>query len=195
MEEIYSKKKELRKNILDIRNNLNVDEKREKDNIIRKIFLESSHYKNADKIFIYISYSSEIDTIEIIKKALKDGKEIFVPRTIFKTKIMDAVKIISLDNLQKDRYGIPEPEESEPHINPDELDLIVVPGVAFDDKGGRIGYGAGYYDRYFKKISKERNKLIKKIALAYDFQVIDNVPMDEQDVKIDCIITEKHILK
>lgn len=195
MEEIYSKKKELRKSILDIRDNLNVDKKREKDNTIRKIFLESSHYKNAEKIFIYISYSSEIDTIEIIKKALKDGKEIFVPRTIFKTKVMDAVKIISLDNLKKDRYGIPEPEESEPHINPDELDLIVVPGVAFDDKGGRIGYGAGYYDRYFKKISKERNRLIKKIALAYDFQVIDNVPMDEQDVKIDCIITEKHILK
>lgn len=195
MEEIYSKKKELRKNILDMRNNLDINEKREKDNIIRKIFLESSQYKNAGKIFIYISYSSEIDTIEIIKKALKDGKEIFVPRTIFKTKAMDAVKIISLDNLKKDRYGILEPEESKPSINPDELDLIVVPGVAFDDKGGRIGYGAGYYDRYFKKISKERNKLINKIALAYDFQIIDSVPMDELDVKIDCIITEKHILK
>lgn len=195
MEEIYSKKKELRKSILDIRNNLDTDTKKENDNIIKNKLLESSYYKNAEKIFIYISYSSEIDTIEIIKKALKDGKEIFVPRTVFKTKAMDAVKIISLENLKKDRYGILEPEEGEPHINPDELDLIVVPGVAFDDRGGRIGYGAGYYDRYFKKISKERSKIIKKIALAYDFQVIEEVPMDEQDVKIDCIITEKYILE
>ena len=108
---------------------------------------------------------------------------------------MDAVKISSVENLKKDRYGIPEPEEDAPHINPDKLDLIVAPGVAFDNRGGRIGYGAGYYDRYFKKISNERSNIIKKIALAYNFQVIDNVPMDEQDVKIDCIITEKHILK
>ncbi|WP_294405087.1 5-formyltetrahydrofolate cyclo-ligase [uncultured Clostridium sp.] len=195
MEEIYFRKKELRKSILDIRNNLDSDTKKENDNIIRKKFLESSYYKNAEKIFIYISYSSEINTIEIINRALNDGKEIFVPRTVFKTKAMDAVKITSLEKLKKDRYGIPEPEEDASHINPDKLDLIVVPGVAFDNRGGRIGYGAGYYDRYFKKISKERSKIIKKIALAYNFQVIENVPMDEQDVKIDCIITEKHILK
>lgn len=195
MEEIYSRKKELRKSILDIRNNLDFNTKKENDNIIRKKFLESSYYKNAEKIFIYISYSSEINTIEIINRALNDGKEIFVPRTVFKTKAMDAVKITSLENLKKDRYGIPEPEEDAPHINPDKLDLIVAPGVAFDNRGGRIGYGAGYYDRYFKKISNERSNIIKKIALAYNFQVIDNVPMDEQDVKIDCIITEKHILK
>ena len=71
----------------------------------------------------------------------------------------------------------------------------MVPGVAFDREGGRTGYGAGYYDRYFKKISDERKKEIKKVALAYDFQVIDKVPMDKQDVRIDCIITEKEIIK
>lgn len=195
MEQIYIKKKNLRQDILNIRNNMNESEKKDKDNFIREKFLKSEYYKKSNKIFIYISYSSEINTIEIINKALDDGKKIFVPRTIFKTKVMDAVKINSLNNLKKDRYGIPEPAVHEPHIDPDELDLIVVPGVAFDKEGGRMGYGAGYYDRYFKKISEERKEEIKKVALAYDFQVIEEVPMDKQDVKIDCIITEKQIIK
>ena len=195
MEEVYLEKRILRKRSLDIRNSMLQDEKKKKDNTIRNKFLESDYYKASKNIFIYISYSSEINTIEIINKALVDGKRIFVPRTIFKNKLMDAVRIYSLDNMKKDRYGILEPGEDSSYINPDKLDLIVVPGVAFDREGGRTGYGAGYYDRYFKKISDERKKEIKKVALAYDFQVIDKVPMDKQDVRIDCIITEKEIIK
>ena len=195
MKDINLKKKELRKDILYIRNNMCENEKEEKDNVIKHRFLESDYYKKADKIFIYISYSSEIDTINIINKALSDGKEIFVPRTIFDTKAMDAVKINSLENMKKDKYGIPEPQGDIPCVDPNELDLIVVPGVAFDNNGGRMGYGAGYYDRYFKKISNVKKNTIKKLALAYEFQIIDNVPMDKQDVKIDYIITEENIIK
>ena len=195
MEDIYLKKKELRKSILDIRNNMGIGEKQEKDNVIRDKFLESDYYKNSNKIFIYISYSSEIDTINIINKALNDDKDIFVPKTIFDTKEMNAVKINSLKNMKKDRYGILEPEEGRACIDPNELDLIVVPGVAFDNNGGRMGYGAGYYDRYFKKISTENRNNVKKIALAYNFQIVDNVPMNNEDVKIDDIITEENIIK
>lgn len=195
MEDIYLEKKILRKRILDVRNSMLEDEKQKKDNIIINKFIESSYYREACNIFIYVSYSSEINTIEIINRALGDGKNIFVPRTIFSDKLMDAVKINSLDNMKKDRYGILEPDEGELHINPDKLDLIIVPGVAFDRQGGRTGYGAGYYDRYFKKISDKKKAKIKKVALAYDFQVIDKVPMDKQDVRIDCIITEKEIIK
>lgn len=191
MNEIYIKKKMLRKEILNIRNNIDESQKRTKDAIIKDKFLNSDYYKKSKNIFIYISYGSEIDTKEIIYKALDDGKSVFVPRTEFETKLMDAVKITSLDNMKEDRYGILEPSKEEPCISPDEIDLIVVPGVAFDRTGGRTGYGAGYYDRYFKKISLEKTEKIKKVALAYDFQVIDNVPMNKQDVKIDCIITEK----
>lgn len=191
MEDICVKKKLLRKEILNIRNNMNYDNKNEKDTIIKEKFLNSDYYKKAKNIFIYISYSSEIDTKEIINYALDDGKTIFVPRTEFKTKLMDAVKITSFNNMIEDRYGILEPSKQEPYIQPEQLDLIVVPGIAFDKEGGRTGYGAGYYDRYFKKISKERAEKIKKVALAYDFQVIDKVPIDEQDVRIDCVITEK----
>ena len=155
---------------------------------------ESRYFNEAKNIFIYISYGSEINTKDIINKALKENKRIYVPRTEFKSRIMDAVEISSLDNLIENSYGILEPSENEPHIDPNELDLIIVPGVAFDKKGGRMGYGAGFYDRYFKKINKDNIKRITKLALAYDFQVIDEVPMEELDMPVDFIITEKEFI-
>ena len=188
---ILGNKKVLRKEILEKRGNVDLNIKKELDKAILNKFYESSYYKNANKIFIYVSYNSELDTKEIINKALEEGKRIFVPRTEYKTKSMDAVKITSLDDLQESGYGILEPSIDEEAIDPNKLDLIVVPGVAFDKCGGRIGYGAGYYDRYFKKITNENLDKIKKVVLAYDLQIIEHVPMNEFDVFIDYIISEK----
>lgn len=192
--EIFNEKKALRKEILTKRKNIDTAEKEEMDKKILDRFFESKYYKEAKKIFIYISYDSEIDTIKIIDKAFKDGKKIYVPRTEFESRLMDAVEITSFDNLIKSSYGILEPSINTPYINPNELDLIVVPGVAFDKKGGRMGYGAGFYDRYFKKINKNNIEKITKLALAYDFQVLEEVPMSAQDVPVDYIITEKEFI-
>ena len=192
--DIFNEKKALRKEILTKRKNIDTAEKEKMDKEILDRFFESKYYKEAENIFIYISYDSEIDTSEIIDKAFKDGKKIYVPRTEFETRLMDAVEITSFDNLIKSSYGILEPSIEDSHINPNELDLIVVPGVAFDRNGGRMGYGAGFYDRYFKKINKDNIKRIVKLALAYDFQVLEEVPMNVQDVPVDFIITEKEFI-
>lgn len=188
--ELYMEKKLLREKILNIRKNMDLNEKEKMDEIILKRFYESPHYKQSKKIFIYISYDSEINTRKIIENALSNGKKIYVPRTEFKSKLMDAVEFTSLDNLVESKFGILEPSISEEHIKPDDLDLIVVPGVAFNASGGRMGYGAGFYDRYFNKIN---NVKIRKIALAYEFQVVENLPMDEFDIPVNQIITEKNI--
>lgn len=191
---IFLDKKMLRKEILEKRNNLDLVKREEMDRKILNKFYETQYYKKAEKIFIYISYASEINTKEIINKALKDNKKIYVPRTEFKTRHMDAVEIKSLDNLEESSYGILEPSKEVPNIDPNELDLIVVPGVAFDKSGGRMGYGAGFYDRYFKKIKKENINKIVKLALAYEVQMLDKVPMNEQDVPVDYIITENEFI-
>lgn len=191
---IFEDKKRLRKEILDKRNNMDVNIKKELDKCIFNRFYESSYYKNANKIFIYISNNSELDTKEIINKALEEEKEIFVPRTEYKTKAMDAVKITSLDNLEESRYGILEPSIDKESIDPNELDLIVVPGVAFDCCGGRMGYGAGFYDRYFKKINEKSSVRTKKLALAYEMQILNKVPMNEFDMTIDYIFSENQII-
>jgi len=192
--EVFNEKKILRKEILTKRKNIDIVEKEKMDRKISKKFYESKYYREAKNIFIYISYDSEINTKEIINKALKDNKKIYVPTTEFKTRLMDAVEITSLDNLIESEYGILEPSAEEAHINPNELDLIIVPGVAFDRNGGRMGYGAGFYDRYFKKINKDNIKKIKKLALAYDFQILEKIPMNEQDVPVSYIITEKEFI-
>lgn len=192
---IFDDKKALRKEILTKRKKIERTEKEKMDKRISDRFYISKFYKEATNIFIYISYDSEIETKVIIDKALKDNKKIYVPRTEFETKIMDAVEIESLDNLVESSYGILEPSNNEPRIDPNELDLIVVPGVAFDRNGGRMGYGAGFYDRYFKKITKGNIERITKLALAYDFQVLDKIPMNEQDVPVDFIITEKEFIE
>ncbi|OOM76265.1 putative 5-formyltetrahydrofolate cyclo-ligase [Clostridium puniceum] len=191
---IFNHKKILRKEILEKRNNIDLIKKEEMDKKILDQFYESKYYKEAEKIFIYISYASEINTKEIINKALKDKKKIYVPRTEFETRHMDAVEIIGLDNLIESKYGILEPSIKEKHIDPNELDLIVVPGVAFDRNGGRMGYGAGFYDRYFKKINKENISRIVKLALAYELQMLDKVPMNARDVPVDYIITENEFI-
>ena len=191
---IFNDKKILRKEILTKRKNIDVVEKEKMDKKILNKFYESKYYRESKNIFIYISYDSEINTKEIINKSLIDKKKIYVPRTEFKTRLMDAVEITSLENLIESEYGILEPSIYEPYIEPNELDLIVVPGVGFDRNGGRMGYGAGFYDRYFKKISKDKMQKIVKLALAYDFQILEDVPMNEQDVPVSYIITEKEFI-
>lgn len=102
---------------------------------------------------------------------------------------MKALKIDSLKDLQLSNYGILEPEETAEEIMINHMDLAIVPGVAFDPKGGRVGYGGGFYDRFFSNLQVK----IKKIALAYEFQILDRVPIEEHDISIDAIITEKCI--
>ncbi|WP_244833857.1 5-formyltetrahydrofolate cyclo-ligase [Clostridium sp. BJN0001] len=184
--DIKEQKHQIRHEILKIRNNLNSEQKERADEIIRKKFLSSDTYIKSSKIFIYISYGSEIDTKEIIKTALKDGKEIFIPRTDIKKKVMDAVRIKDFKNLTKDKYGILEPASNIKAADPDIFDLIVVPGVAFDNKGGRIGYGGGYYDKYLKCISKP----VKKVSLSYKFQMLDKINIEKHDLLIDTLITD-----
>lgn len=163
MNQISDKKKQIRREILEIRNNLSLEKKSNYDKLIANKFFESSYYREANNIFIYISYGSEIDTKCIIARALKEGKNIYVPRTEFSTRLMNAVKINNLNNLIESKYGALEPEKDKPFIDPNDLDLIVVPGVAFDEYGGRIGYGAGFYDRYFKKINDANKSRIMKL--------------------------------
>lgn len=184
-------KKILRKEILYKRDNIENKGKINKDRIIANKLYESEYYKEVSKIFIYVSFGAEINTKIIINKALNDGKKIYIPRSDYKTKLMEAVQIKSLNELIEDSYGILSPNlENEP-IDPNELDLIIIPGVAFDKNGGRIGYGAGFYDRYLKRITKDNHKRIPKVALAYDLQIVEKVPMYKEDMPIDYILSEK----
>ncbi|MGL5352823.1 MAG: 5-formyltetrahydrofolate cyclo-ligase [Clostridium sp.] len=184
-------KKKIRNKIIKDRDLLSLDVRKQKDDLILNNLLQSELYKNSVKIFTFINYGSEVETKEFINKALKDGKRVFIPKTIKATREMKAIEVSSLENLKPDEWGILEPSEFNGEINKNLLDLIIVPGVVFDKKGNRVGYGGGYYDRYFSDINLE----IKKIALSYELQLVEFIESDSHDIKVDYIITENELIE
>ncbi|MCF0148267.1 MAG: 5-formyltetrahydrofolate cyclo-ligase [Clostridium sp.] len=178
-------KKLLRNKILLIRDSLEEEVKNNMDYEIYKKLIDSELYLNANNIFIYMSFGKEIETKNIINKALKDKKKVYIPKIYKEDKSMRAIRLKSLAELKENSMGILEPIDDSDYINKEKIDLIIVPGVVFDLSGNRIGYGGGYYDRYLEDIKAIRNKLV----LAYDLQVIDFIDSEIHDIKFDYIIT------
>lgn len=179
-------KKAMRSDMAKIREAIPQKQRKIKDEIIKNKFLESESYKNAQTIFIYVSFASEVGTHEIIKKALLDNKNVCVPKVISQSEGMDVISIKSFDELKDGKFGILEPLTSENKIDPSKIDMVVIPGLAFDLNGGRLGYGGGYYDRLLVELKSET----PKIALAYSSQIIEKVYMNENDIYINSIITD-----
>ena len=176
----------VRKEVLHTRNNMSNELRKLKDKLIYDLFINSDLYKKAKDIFIYVSFGSEVSTHE-----LRDKKNIYVPKTDINKKEMIAVKINSFAELNVDNYGILEPISVDKEKIASDFDIIVMPGVAFDKEGNRIGYGGGYYDKYLEKnIFKA-----KKIALAYEEQILEKIETDYHDIKVDFIINTEKIIK
>ncbi|GIM28549.1 5-formyltetrahydrofolate cyclo-ligase [Clostridium polyendosporum] len=183
-------KSEIRNIVIAKRKELSKVAKDNFDNIISRKFLNSEIYKQCKTIFIYISMNEEIDTKTIILKALEEGKRVCVPKIDIKNRVMKAVEIKNLSQMvETPPFGILEPPTFDLKLDIDEIELIVVPGLAFDKNGGRVGYGGGYYDKFLFQPHKS-----KKIVLAYDFQVFESVPVEKHDVRVDYVITEKQAI-
>lgn len=179
-------KKEIRQYIASKRKLMTEDEKIKMDKIIYAKVISDDSYLKAETIFVYVSYKKEVDTHNIIKHALKCGKLVYVPVIISVEEGMVAVRIDSFSDLKLSQYGMLQPDFKIDNIaDPSKIDLVIVPGAAFDKFGGRVGYGAGMYDKYFLKLSRNASK----IAVAYDYQILKTVPMEEHDIKVDFTIT------
>ncbi|WP_139905201.1 5-formyltetrahydrofolate cyclo-ligase [Clostridium thermarum] len=180
-------KKTIRRNIKEKLSSLSKIEKLEKDKIIFSNLTGHAAYVKCNKLFIFVSFGNEVDTHRIIMDALSKGKTVAVPVILSLEEGMVAVEIHSLEELKENKYGILEPLLIENRIvSPSEIDLAIIPGAAFDKNGGRLGYGAGMYDKYLVNLKSDA----KKIALGYDFQVLEKVPMEVHDIRMDEIITD-----
>ena len=178
-------KKELRIKMLKMRDQQKPADRALWDDIIYSKFTGSEYYRDARVIFIFVSFRSEVDTHRIIRKALEDGKTVGVPKVLSKEKGISVCRIESMSDLEEGYFGVLEPKEGCPLIPAEEIDLIALPGAAFDRDGGRIGYGGGFYDKYLS----ETAAAAKKIALAYKMQVLSSVPMEDTDIRVDDIVT------
>ena len=181
-------KKSLRKIMREKRGEMDKIEKQKLDRNLRKKLFETEEYKKSKIVFIYVSTEEEINTIEIIKQLFIDGKVVAVPK-IMSDKTMKALKIESFDELlEVGSFGILEPSEDAEDLS-ELVDLTIVPGLAFDSENKRLGYGGGFYDRFF-----EEYKNSFKVSLCYDYQFVTTVYPCEYDVSVEMIISNNHIV-
>ena len=141
-------KAELRKKILQEMKSLSQEQKQAMDQVLTERFLQHPFYQEAKVIATYISFPHEFQTQELIERVLKDGKKVLIPKTYPKGR-MEFV-VYDLKQLVKTSFGLLEPQGNLEVVEPSQIDLIHVPGLAFTTEGYRIGYGGGYYDRYLE---------------------------------------------
>lgn len=180
-------KKELREKFLKARMELSLEEIEEKSNKIMANLFSLEEFQKAKTVMFYVDAKNEVKTRDAITRALSQGKRVAVPK-VKKGFGLLAMEIKGLDELSPGAFGILEPDGEE-GISPKEIDLVVVPGVAFDKNCNRMGYGKGYYDNFLPGLRPE----VKKVAVAFEMQIADNLPTDEHDMKMDMIITESRV--
>ncbi|MGN0477887.1 MAG: 5-formyltetrahydrofolate cyclo-ligase, partial [Hominenteromicrobium sp.] len=145
----------------------------------------SSVYRDAECILCYVSFGCEADTSRLLRRALADGKAVFVPRCTPGTHQMDFFRITDPGVLIPGAYGIPEPPAQEAlRFSAREKAVCFVPGLAFTAQGMRIGYGKGYYDTFLEKID------VCTVGLCYDFQIVSAIPAEAHDKRMDYVITD-----
>lgn len=179
-------KTSLRKQILAERDGLSPDERKKKSSAIEERLFSLREFRNARTVLFFASFRSEVETLPMIRRALADGKRVVLPKV--KGKELELFEIHDIErDIDQGAWGIPEPRESRT-ARVDDIDLIVVPGAAFDTQGNRIGYGGGFYDKLLP-LYKGRT-----VALSYELQIVPAVPADAHDIPIQKIITEKRII-
>ncbi len=181
----------LRKSILALRDGILPFVKKSKDRAIEERLFQFPEFTAAKTVFFFASFRSEVDTFGMIRRALEGGKRVALPRV--EGQNLGLYEIKSLDELTPGYMGIPEPsvltEDRKIAIN--DVDAVIIPGAAFDQTGNRIGYGCGFYDRLLSELQRP----VPVIAPTYEEQVIDSVPAEDHDKKVDIIITDLRVMR
>ena len=185
-------KEEIRRKILKKRLSLSSEVIRDKSHQAFLNLTETVEYINSQNIMFYVATRSEVQTEEMIKMSIKMGKNVFVPIILPECINLAPSKIFDFDTeLEKGKKGILEPKKEYYRLFPPEnIDLIIIPGVAFDLSGNRIGRGFGYYDNFLRKVRSST----KIIALAFEMQIVKKIPNDKNDIPVHKIMTEERTI-
>ncbi|XP_035737276.1 5-formyltetrahydrofolate cyclo-ligase-like [Vespa mandarinia] len=195
MATMKSLKDALRKEMSNIISNITAEEKARQSSRIFEKLKRLPQYQNSKRISVYLSTKDEIDTTLILTDIFEKGKEVFIPRCNGKT--MEMVKLFSMNDYEKlplTKWNFKQPDISETRENAfqnGELDLILLPGVAFTYNGKRLGHGKGYYDKFLEDTFQKQQRKPHLIAIAFNEQIKDDIPTTERDVVLDMVLTEK----
>lgn len=180
----------IRNELLNIRKNLSKDDVTKNSQKIIERLKENELFRKAEIILHYVSYDNEVFTHDMIKDQISKGKTVFVPISNKEDNTLILSKLSNWNDLEKGAYGILEPKKTKiKEIKSEKIEIIIVPGLGFDKKGNRIGHGKGYYDRLLKKYNSSIS-----IGLAFNFQIVENIPNKSHDVPVDMILTENQTI-
>lgn len=185
---------QLRKDTLRNRNSLTEAEISTRSEKICETILKLPEIIDSTTIFAYVSFRSEVSTFKLIERLIANGKTVAVPITRVKDKRLDAIKIENVtSDLEPGYCDIPEPTKilcATNLIDPSEINAILLPGSVFDKRGGRFGYGGGFYDRFVSNIPHA-----VRVGLAFDLQIADKIPLQSHDELLDFVVTESSHFK
>lgn len=191
-------KKALREEVLKRRDRIPHDVRKIKDALIRQRLFTTPEFINAEVVSFYASFRSEVGTLSMIKESLERGKRVILPKVDKERRILNLYEIKDINELSPGYMGIPEPSlPDERLVEGNDIGLFIIPGVAFDEKGNRLGYGKGFYDKLLSEITNPQSLTPDPFltALAYEEQLIDLIPSELHDVKVDMIVTDKRVIK
>lgn len=181
-------KREIRRKMLALRRALSDDEAVKKAESLTSWILTLPEYKKAKRIMAFLAMKGESNLDGLIARALSDGKEVYVP-VCLPERQMEAGRLLDMDHFVRGPLGLRDLPKGYDTVSPEKLDLVLVPGVACDREGNRLGMGAGYYDRYLVHVPFE-----KRIAALWDFQVAEAIPSESFDERMAKIVTDKGII-
>lgn len=173
-------KKELRRSIMQQKRAMSPEEIERKSAELAKRFLASDFYRKAKTLYGYMPYNQEVRTVPILEQALRDGKRVAVPKVYGDE--MRFIYVTDLTAMEKSGFGIPEPIVDGP-VGDDPYALVLMPGLAFDREGHRIGYGGGFYDKFLEQEPEHPT-----VALCYDFQMLPLLKTQAHDIPVDAVI-------
>lgn len=173
-------KKELRSQIRARKRAMTEEEIVSRSEALGKLFVQSEAYRNAKTIYGYLPYNQEVRTVPMLEQALKDGKRVAVPKCYGEE--MKFLYLTDLTQVAPGYANIPEPIADEP-VADDPTALVLMPGLAFDPQGHRIGYGGGFYDKF---LSAEPNH--PTLALCYEFQMLPHLETEDHDIPVDTVL-------
>jgi 5-formyltetrahydrofolate cyclo-ligase len=192
MQDLKERKSEIRRKTSAKREGLSNKARSEKSKAIMECLFEFANFRESRTVLFYMNLGSEVATETMIRKALEYEKFVALPWVDKKEGKIVPLKVDDLDGDLKPGYGgIREPIPQQCKAIPVEnIDLAIIPGIAFDERGGRIGHGTGFYDRFIPNL----DVTTRKVALAFECQIVAQIPMEPHDRYIDIIITEKRII-
>lgn len=179
-------KNELRRKYSSLRASIPDELHREASEKIAEYFLESDIYKNADTVLMYLSINREVRTRALVDRILSDGKRLALP-VCFDDGKMTFKYITSRESLVKGKFSAPEPDDTCEEYHGGVPTVCVIPAIAFDRRGYRLGYGKGYYDRYLSRFD------VVRVGFSFDELLVDSLPHGRFDAACDAVITEKGV--